>query len=205
MNKTLFGKKIGMTQIFSEAGEMIAVQIVQCTPMTVLKKKTSDKDGYEALVVGVGKTSRKKNKPVTGQFRGFGSFTAIREIPVFSGELTPGSTIDISLFEDVKMVDVQGVSKGKGFAGNVKRHHFNRGPMTHGHDHHRAPGSIGAGTTPGRVYKNTRMAGRLGNKNVSVLGQKLVKVDKENNLLFIQGSVPGAKNSPVRITVSSRA
>ena len=199
--KTFIGKKLGMTQIFSENGDMLAVNLVLCEPMIVLRRKTQVKDGYDALVVGCFKTGRKKIKPVTGQFRGLGNYQHIKEIPLpISGkEYKAGDIIDISLFDGETNIDVQGISKGKGFAGTIKRHNFSRGPMTHGHDHHRAPGSIGAGTTPGRVFKNTRMGGRMGNKTVSVIAQKVVKIDKENNLLLLEGSIPGWRNSLIII------
>lgn len=204
--KILLGKKLGMTQLFLDSGEMVAVNVVCCEPLVVLRQKSLEKDGYATLVVGYQKTDRKKKKPITGQFKSQGTFDYIREVPLpDSGKAyKTGDTLDISLFEAVKKVDVQGISKGKGFAGNIKRHHFSRGPMTHGHDHHRAPGAISSGTTPGRVRKNKRMAGRMGNETVSVVGQKLVKLDKENNLLFIQGSVPGGKDSLVLIKESAR-
>lgn len=204
--KTLLGQKVGMTQIFTESGIVVPVNVINCQPLVVIRQKNVDKDGYKALVVGWQKTSKKKSRPLAGQSGKLGRFERIREIPLPDSNLVykPGDVIDVSLFEGITSVDVSATSKGKGFAGTVKRHHFNRGPMTHGHDHHRAPGAIAAGTDPGRVFKNTRMSGRMGNKTVTVLSQKLVKIDKANHCLLVQGSVPGGKNSFVIIKESLR-
>lgn len=202
--QTIFGQKIGMTHIFSEAGKMLPVSVIACEPLTVIRKKTKETDGYEALVVAWGKTLPwRKNRPDAGQTQRFGAYKYLREIPIQDG-VEVGATIDSSIFADVPKVDVQGVSKGKGFAGTVKRHGFGRGPETHGHDHHRAPGSVGAGTTPGRVFKNTKMAGRMGNKTVSSIGNTLISIDTERNLLLIQGGIPGPKGTVLRITASTR-
>ena len=152
--------------------------------------------------LGIEAGKRRLNKPDLGQFKGELPACAVtREFRVDSVDgMTLGQTLDVSLFSEGDLVDVTGVSKGKGFAGTIKRHSFARGPETHGADHHREPGSIGAGTTPGRVYRGTRMAGHMGVERVTVLKMKIVRSDGERNLLLIKGSVPGAKNALVAVS-----
>jgi len=155
----LLGRKVGMTQIFAPDGTSVPVTVVSIEPNTVTKLRTPDQDGYTAVQLGIEAGKRRLNKPDQGQFKGeLPACSVVREFRVESTEgMTLGQTLDVSLFADGDLVDVTGISKGKGFAGTIKRHSFASGPETHGADHHREPGSIGAGTTPGRVYRGTRM------------------------------------------------
>jgi large subunit ribosomal protein L3 len=165
----------------------------------VTRLRTPEQDGYAALQLGSG-TAKRVSKPVAGQLkeldREHQRLRTMREVRVDSvDEYSIGQQIDVSLFEAGELVDVTGVSKGKGFTGVIARHNFRRGPKTHGSDHHRAPGSVGAGTTPGRVFKNTRMAGHMGHEQVTVKKLSVVRVDPERNLILVKGAVPGARNT----------
>ena len=195
----LIGRKVGMTQVFQEDGTMVAVSVLAVEPNTVTRLRTSERDGYTAVQLGT-ESSRKLSKPEAGQFKSLpkGSATpaTVHEFRLDNvDEYELGQTLDVSLFEAGELVDISGVSKGKGFAGHVKRHHFKRGPKTHGSDHHREPGSIGPGTTPGRVYKGMRMAGHLGDTRTTIKKLRVVRADKERNLLLVKGTLPGARNA----------
>jgi large subunit ribosomal protein L3 len=189
----LLGKKLGMTQIFDETGRVIPVTVLQVGPCVVTQLKTKERDGYEAVQVGFGE-SKRLNRPERGQRKAAGTSSRyLREMKVddISG-YEVGQVIDCSLFPVGARVDVTGTSKGKGFQGVVKRHGFSGGPKTHGQsDRHRAPGSIGSSATPGRVFKNMRMAGQMGNERKTVQGLEVVRVDPEKNLVLVRGSVPG--------------
>lgn len=192
---TLLGRKKEMTQVFNETGDIVPVTIVDFKDNVVIKK--GDK-----VYVCLGK-KKNPNKPEIGLYKELG-FVPEKVIEVENsdefGKLNSGDKIVFEDTEKLKMVDVKGVSKGKGFAGVVKRWGFHGGPKTHGQsDRNRAPGSIGAGTSPGRVFKGIKMAGRLGNKNITVKNLKVVKVDVENNLFLIKGALPGTKNSVLQI------
>jgi large subunit ribosomal protein L3 len=202
----LLGRKLGMTQIFEEGGVVRAVTAIQAGPCTITQVKTADRDGYAAIQIGFGE-AKKLNKPEAGHLKGLTNLRHLREVRLESaGQYEQGQQIDASLFEAGELVDVVGTSKGKGFAGGVKRYHFRGGPKTHGQsDRHRAPGSIGATTTPGRVYKGTRMAGHLGDVRVTVQNLKVVEVDTARNLLLIEGAVPGANNGLVFIRKAVKA
>jgi large subunit ribosomal protein L3 len=191
----LLGRKLGMTQVFEETGLVTPVTAIQAGPCTVTQVKTPERDGYTAIQIGFDE-ARKLNKAETGHLKGLPALRHLREVRLTSAEnYTQGQQIDVSLFETGELVDIIGTSKGKGFAGGVKRHHFHGGPKTHGQsDRSRAPGSIGATTTPGRVYKGQRMAGHLGDVRVTVQNLKVVQVDPERNLLLVEGAVPGAVN-----------
>jgi large subunit ribosomal protein L3 len=194
----LIGRKLGMTRLFSEDGTVVPVSVIEVTPNSITRLRTPERDGYAALQLGAG-TARRQSKPVAGQFKhldkGDPRPATLREFRVDSVEgYELGQSVDVSLFEAGDLVDVTGTSKGRGFAGTIKRHHFRRGPKTHGSDNYRKPGSIGAGTTPGRVWKGTRMGGHLGDERVTVKKLKVVKVDPERNLLLVKGAVPGARN-----------
>ena len=196
----ILGKKLGMTQIFSEDGLAIPVTIVEAGPCKVVQVKTLENDGYSAVQLGFEKKpERLVNKPVMGHFRKHKvePFRFLREFRDFPEEYCEvGKEVTVEVFEEGNIVKVTGISKGKGFQGVVKRHGFGGGPRTHGQsDRLRAPGSIGASAFPSRVIKGLRMAGRMGGKQVTVKGLTIVKIDKENNLLFIKGAVPGARNS----------
>ncbi|HLG73243.1 MAG TPA: 50S ribosomal protein L3 [Chloroflexota bacterium] len=202
----LLGRKLGMTQVFEEGGVVRAVTAIQAGPCTVTQVKTPDRDGYAAIQIGFG-NAKKLNKPEKGHLGDLPSLRHLREVRLDSvGNYEKGQTIDASLFEAGELVDVIGTSKGKGYAGGVKRHHFRGGPKTHGQsDRFRAPGSIGATTTPGRVYKGTRMAGHLGDVRVTVQNLKVVEVDPERNLLLVEGAVPGAEQGLVFVRKAVKA
>lgn len=204
--KELYGKKIGMTQFFNEDGTVIPVTVIEAYKLTVVGKKTTDKEGYNALVVGFGDIKESKaTKPQKGIFEKVGVPVKkyVREIKVENpDEYEIGSEITLDVLTAGDHVDVHGVSKGKGFAGVIKRYGLHRGPTTHGSNYHRRPGSMGAGTNPGRVFKNKKLAGHMGNVNRTVLNLEVVKVDADKNAILVKGSVPGAKKSLVNITAS---
>jgi large subunit ribosomal protein L3 len=203
MAEGILGKKLGMTQVFTEEGRAEAVTAVEAGPCTVLQIKTSEKEGYDAVQYGFGE-AKNINAPRKGQMKELGNFRYLRELRVEdTSEINVGDKVDVSLFEEGDLVDITGISKSKGFAGVVKRHGFAGGPKTHGQsDRHRAPGSIGASASPGRVWKGTRMAGHMGGDKVTVRGLKVVKADPERNLLLIKGAVPGNKNGLLMIRKS---
>jgi large subunit ribosomal protein L3 len=187
-----------MTRIFGDDGSVVPVSVIEAAPNTVTRLRTPEQDGYAALQLGAG-TARRMTRPVAGQFkqldRDHQKPRHVREVRVDATDgYEAGQQLDVSLFEAGELIDVTGVSKGKGFAGVIARHNFRRGPKTHGSDHHRAPGSVGAGTTPGRVFLNTRMAGHMGHEQVTVKKLKVVRVDPERNLILVRGAVPGARN-----------
>jgi len=192
-----------MTQFFSPEGEVIPVTVVQAGPCTVIQKKTLEKDGYSALQLGFGeKKALNCTKPLQGHFKKAGKETCsvLREFRVEEGaEYDVGQSVTVDIFEQGEMVEVTGTSKGKGFAGVIKRHGFNRGPMGHGSKHHRAPGSTGHSAWPAKVFKGKRMPGQLGNVRVAVKGLRVVDARPDENLLLIRGAVPGHKNSLVMI------
>jgi len=195
----LLGRKIGMTQVFAADGTVVPVSVVSVEPNTVTLLRTVEQDGYSAVQVGAG-TGRKLTKPRLGQLKDLPRVRDAREFRVDDlAEFTVGQTLDVSLFAAGDSVDVTGVSKGKGFSGTVKRHHFRRGPETHGSDSHRAPGSIGGGTTPGKVFKGTPMSGHMGNDRTTVKKATIVRTDPERNLLLVKGPVPGAKNALILV------
>ena len=199
----LIGRKLGMTRIFGDDGTVEPVSVIEATPNSVTRLRTAEQDGYAALQLGSG-TARRLSKPVAGQFKHLEKDlqqpARVREFRVDSTEgYEVGQTLDVSLFEVGELVDVTGISKGKGFAGTIARHNFKRGPKTHGSNNYRQPGSIGAGTTPGRVFKGTRMGGHMGDEQVTVKKLRVVKVDPERNLILVRGAVPGARNATVMI------
>lgn len=194
MSIGVIGRKVGMTSVFAEDGTLVPVSVVAIEPNTVTLLRTPERDGYSAVQVGAGE-ARKVTKPRAGQLKGLPRVRDVREFRI--DDVTAyqvGQTLDVSLFAAGETVDITGVSKGKGFSGTIKRHHFRRGPETHGSDSHREPGSIGAGTTPGRVYRGTRMAGRMGNDRVTVKKATIVRTDAERNVILVKGPVPGARN-----------
>ncbi len=184
--------------MFGDDGTVVPVSVIEVTPNSVTRLRTPEQDGYAALQLGAG-SARRQTKPVAGQFKQLPKEqqkpATVREFRVDSLEgYELGQTIDVSLFEPGELVDVTGVSKGHGFTGTIARHNFKRGPKTHGSDNYRKPGSIGAGTTPGRVFKGTRMGGHMGDERVTVKKLRVVKVDAERNLILVKGAVPGARN-----------
>ncbi|AFZ25220.1 LSU ribosomal protein L3P [Cylindrospermum stagnale PCC 7417] len=203
MSVGILGTKLGMTQIFDEAGRAIPVTIIQAGPCTVTQVKTKQTDGYSAIQVGYGEVKPKAlNRPLLGHLAK-SSAPALRHLNEYrtdsSSDYALGQAIKADIFSAGQIVDVVGTSIGRGFAGNQKRNNFGRGPMSHGSKNHRAPGSIGAGTTPGRVYPGKRMAGRLGGKRVTISKLTVVRVDAERNLLLIKGAIPGKPGALVSI------
>jgi len=203
MLKGILGKKLGMTQRFSEDGTLHAITVIQAGPCTVTQVKTLKKDGYQAVQIGYGDVKR-ISKPMKGHLGSMGPFRHLREFRVDDLEgVERGARVEVTIFEPGDKVDVTGMSKGKGFAGVVKRHHFSGGPKTHGQsDRHRAPGSVGAGSTPGRVTKGFRMAGHMGNCRVTARKLTVLAADQERGLLLIKGAVPGALNGLVVVRKS---
>jgi len=205
MTQEIIGKKLGMSQVFGDDGTVAAVTAIEAGPCTVTQVKTADKDGYNAVQLGFGKAKRLKS-PQRGHLKGTGEFRYLREFRLDeTKEVEVGQKIDVSQFQSGDLVDVTGVSKGKGFAGVVKRHHFAGGPKTQGQsDRHRAPGSIGAGTSPGRVLKGQRMPGHMGNQQATVRNLEVFEADPARNLLLVKGAVPGSRNGLLLIKKSSR-
>lgn len=198
MGKTpgILGKKLGKGRIFSQEGQAIPVTAIEAGPCVVTQVKTQEKEGYNAVQLGFGATKR-LNKPLKGHLKGLGMFRYLREFRMGdASDVKRGDVVNVGIFEPGELVDVTGTSKGRGFAGVVKRHGFAGGPKTRGQtDRHRAPGSIGSGsTTPGRVFKGQRMPGHMGNRRVTVKKLEVIKADAQSNLLLIKGAVPGAKN-----------
>ena len=207
--KYALGKKIGMTQVFTEEGVQVPVTVVAVEPQVVVQRKTKDIDGYEAIQVAAGTVKEKRvNKPLKGHFdkAGVEYKRVLREFPLTDGEeFNVGDTLDVTVFEEGDKVDITGTSKGKGTAGLIKRHNFGRGRETHGSKFHRMPGGMGAASYPGRVWKGHRMMGRMGNERVTVQNLEVVRVDADNNFLLIKGAVPGPKNGLVRVRATVKS
>ncbi len=204
MVKGILGKKIGMTQVFDAKGNLVPVTVIQAGPCVVVCRRATDRDGYEAAQLGLveGKPSRRVGKAVAGQFKAAGvpPTRVLGEVPVADGsETKAGDTVLCDIFAAQEIVRVVGTSKGKGFQGAMKRHHFRGGAASHGSMFHRAPGSIGPSAYPSRVFPGTRMAGRMGGDKVTLKTVTVVKVDVERNLLFLKGAVPGGRNALLRV------
>ncbi len=198
MVKGILGKKLGMTQLFTEEGKAVPVTVIEAGPCVVVQKKTAETDGYNAIQVGFGEIREKLvNKPTKGHF-GKAGIKSLRFVKEFRLENVDdyqiGQQISVDVFAGGESVDVVGTSKGKGFAGGIKRHGFHRGPMAHGSKYHRRPGSLGA-KGPARVFKGRLLPGRMGGERVTVQNLQVVRVDAERNLLIVRGAVPGPKNS----------
>jgi large subunit ribosomal protein L3 len=200
MSIGLIGRKVGMTSVFAEDGTMVPVSVVAIDPNVVTRVRTTERDGYTAVQLGTGE-ARRLTKPVAGQLGDLPRVATLREFRVASvDDYEIGQTIAVGdVFEAGDRVDVTGTSKGRGFAGTVKRHNFKRGPKTHGSDNYRKPGSIGPGTTPGRVYRGLRMAGHMGASRATIKKLAVVRVDGDRNLLLVKGTVPGADGSLVLV------
>jgi large subunit ribosomal protein L3 len=199
MIQGLIGRKLGMTQVFDEAGEVHPVTVIECGPNVVTQVKTSETDGYEAVQLGFG-LDKRLNKPEQGHRKASGfQSRVLREVKADdTGTFEVGQVIKVDAFATGELVDVTGTSKGRGFQGGVKRHGFKGGPRTHGQsDRLRAPGSIGATSTPGRVFKGLRMAGHMGAERVTVQNLRVIRVDSERNILLVEGSIPGPNNGLV--------
>lgn len=201
--KNIIGRKVGMTQIFKEDGELVPVTVIQAGPVVVVQKKTVETDGYNAIQVGFEDIEeRKLNKPQKGHFAkgkvGFKRY--LKEFRVENpDEFEIGAEIKVDSFEIGDFVDIIGKSKGKGTQGVIKRHGFGRGRESHGSKFHRMPGGMGASSYPGKVFKNHRMMGRMGNERVTVQNLEVIRVDAENNLLLVKGGIPGPKKGVVVI------
>lgn len=203
MSLGLIGRKLGVSQVFADSGEVIPVTVIEAGPCVVVQKKTHDRDGYNALQVGfLEREEKKTNRPLKGHFAKVGTkaFAVLKEftLPDVEGYQS-GQEIKVDIFSAGELVDVIGTSKGKGFAGGVKRWGFRGGPATHGSMFHRAPGSVGASAYPSRVLKGKRLPGHLGNAQVTVKNLQVVDVRSERNLILIKGAVPGARRSIVLI------
>jgi len=197
----LLARKVGMTQVYDEAGNMVPVTVMRVDPNIVIAQKTEEKDGYSAVVVGLDDMKKSRvTKPYAGQFpEGIAPKKRLKELRDFEKEVAVGDSLGAELLEGVRYVDVSGVSKGKGFQGVMKRHGFSGGPGAHGSKFHRAPGSTGQNTYPARTFKNKKMPGRMGREKVTVLSLRLVKVDAEKQLLLVKGSVPGVNKGLVLV------
>ena len=206
MTLGVIGKKLGMTQIFDSEGLAVPVTVIQVGKTVVTQVKTVETDGYNAIQVGtIAAKEKHLTKAEIGHFKknGLDNYRHLQEFRVDNAaDYKVGQEIDLSVLADVQKVDVTGTSIGKGFQGTVKRWNFGRGPMAHGSKNHREPGSIGAGTTPSRVYKGKKMAGNMGNEQVTVTKLKVVKIDQEKNLILIKGSLPGCEGRMVTIKPS---
>ena len=189
----LMARKVGMTQIFDDEGNFIPVTVLRIDPNMVIARKEKEKDGYEAVVLGVGEVKKNRiNKPCLSQFpKEIAPKKTVREFRDFEKEVKAGDALGVELFEGCRYVDVTGVSKGKGFQGVVRRYGFGGGRASHGSKFHREPGSIGQSTYPHKTFKNVKLPGHMGRERVTVLSLKLIKVDTEKNLLMIRGAVPG--------------
>jgi len=199
----ILGTKIGMTQVFSDTGESIPVTVIQAGPCPIVQVKTMDTDGYTAVQIGYGEVREKAlSKPELGHLAKVG-VSPLRHLQEYRLDdptsYEPGQQIGVDTFTQGQLVDVTGESIGRGFAGYQKRHNFRRGPMAHGSKNHRLPGSTGAGTTPGRIYPGKRMAGRMGGCQVTIRRLEVVRIDPEQNLILLKGSVPGKPGALVNI------
>ena len=203
MTQGIIGRKLGMTRVFRENAQAEAVTAIEAGPCAVTQVKTVAKEGYNAAQLGFSEAKRLKS-PQRGHLKELGQFKYLREFRTGDDKtIKVGRKIDVSQFKAGDLVDITGISKGKGFAGVIKRHHFAGGPKTHGQsDRHRAPGSIGATTSPGRVLKGKRMAGHMGNSRVTARHLEVIEADPERNLLLVKGTVPGARNGLLLIRKS---
>lgn len=209
MKKAILGKKIGMTQVFTEDGQLIPVSVIQAGPCQVVQKKTEEVDGYTAVQVGFeDKKERRANKPEKGHFQK-ANVPVKKYLKEFkldnAAELNVGDELTVEQFADGDVLDVTGTSKGHGFAGTIKRWGTHRGPMTHGSHYHRGPGSLGACSDPSRVFKGKKMPGHYGVVKVTIQNLDLVKIDKERNLLLVKGSIPGPKGGLVVVRNAVKA
>jgi len=199
----ILGRKLGMTRLFDETGAATATTLVEAGPCFVTQVRTVDRDGYEAVQLGFGELrANKLSKPRRGHLKnGLPPLRELREVPVDQiDDIEVGARVDVGMLKPGDRVDVTGVSKGRGFAGVMKRHNFRGGPKTHGQsDRWRAPGAVGAGTTPGRVFKGTRMAGHMGDERVTVKNLQVIQVDPDRNLVALRGAIPGPRGGLIMI------
>ena len=195
----LIGKKTGMTQVFDDTGRLIPVTVIEFAPNVVVGKKTADRDGYDAVVLGVYEQKKSRvTKPYAGQFpEGVSPTRILRELRDFEKEVTVGEKLGVSALEGIRFVDVSATSKGKGFQGVVKRWHFGGGRNTHGSKFHREPGSTGQSTWPHKTFKNVKLPGRMGREKVTMQNLKVVRIDAEGGFLLVRGAVPGPRTCDV--------
>ena len=208
MQKAIIGKKIGMTQIFDADGKVIPVTVIEAGPCNVIQRKTTETDGYEAVQLGFGEVKEKHvNKAIKGHFAksGVAVKKVLKEFRLDEITLNVGDEVKADVFSEGECVDVTGISKGKGYAGTVKRWGTHRGPMTHGSGYHRGPGSMGACSSPSRVFKGKKLAGHLGCEKVTVQNLDVVKVDMDRNLILVKGAIPGPKGGIVTIKNTVKA
>jgi large subunit ribosomal protein L3 len=208
MSPGIIGKKIGMTQVFRPDGQVVPVTVLKAGPCVVVQRKTPNTDGYDAVQLGLVEFAKKQNKPAAGHLKKAGAdgVKYLREFRLKPGmgDPKPGDKVLVDQFQLAEKVDITGVSKGRGFAGNVKRHHFGGGDGTHGSMFHRAPGSIGSSSYPSRVYPGMRMAGHMGDDQVTVRNLEVVEIDLEDNLLLVKGAVPGPNGGYVIVRRAKR-
>lgn len=203
MNKAIIGKKLGMTQFFTPEGRLVPVTVIEAGPCAVVQKKTVETDGYEAVQLGFGtKKEKRVTRPEKGHFDKAGVAVArvLREFRLEGAkDMNPGDVVSVDIFAEGDKVDVTGISKGKGYAGTVKRFGTHRGPMAHGSKYHRGPGSMGACSTPSKVMKGKKLPGHMGVDRVTVQNLDVVKVDTERNLLLVKGAIPGPRGGVVTV------
>ena len=208
MSPGIIGKKIGMTQVFRPDGQVVPVTVLKAGPCVVVQRKTPATDGYDAVQLGLVEFARKRNKPITGHLKKAGAdgVKYLREFRLKPGmgDPKPGDKVLVEQFQLAEKVDITGISKGRGFAGTVKRHHFGGGDATHGSMFHRAPGSIGASSYPSRVVPGMRMSGHMGDDQVTVRNLEVVEIDLEDNLLLVKGAVPGPNGGYVIVRRAKR-
>lgn len=209
MKKGIIGKKVGMTQIFDENGLVIPVTVIEAGPCVVAQVKTVETDGYDAIQLGFGEVKAKRvNKPSMGHFAK-SKLEAKKHLREFRlddvANFKVGDEVKADIFQEGEKVDIQGITKGKGFQGVIKRHGQSRGPMGHGSMYHRRPGSMGSTSTPGRVFKGKKLPGHMGAETVTIQNLEVIKVDLDKNIILVKGSVPGAKGSILKIKSSVKA
>lgn len=204
----MIGRKLGMMRLYDGAGRARAVTVIELGPNRVTQLRTTERDGYEAVQIGFAGNRKRVNRPERGHLRAAGveeALTVLQEFPLDGGSYERGQTLTVEAFTPGEFVNVSGVSKGRGFAGGVKRWNFRGGPKTHGQsDRHRAPGSVGAGTTPGKVWKGQKMAGHMGAEAKTIINLLVVLTDPARNLIFVEGSVPGADEGIVTVEPGRR-
>jgi len=210
MIEGLIGRKLGMTQLFQDNGVVVPVTVIEVGPCVVVQRKTVDKDGYEAVQIGLvdAKSAKKANKPQRGHHEkaGVPPTRVLKEFKLLGeSDVKPGDAVSVEIFEGVSNVDIIGTSKGKGFQGVIKRHGFSGGRATHGSMFHRAPGSIGQSASPSKVMKGMGNPGQMGNRRVAVKNLKVIRVDAEKNLLLVRGAVPGSRGATLLVHRSQRA
>jgi large subunit ribosomal protein L3 len=208
MSPGILGKKIGMTQVFNVDGQVVPVTLVKAGPCIVTQRKTPATDGYDAVQLGLVEYAKKQTKPAVGHLKKSGAegvkFMREFRLDAGNGDLKPGDRVLAEEFKPQELVDVIGVSKGRGFAGLVKRHHFRGGPSTHGSMFHRAAGSIGASSFPSRVFPGMKMAGQMGTAQVTVRNLEVVSVDVEDNVIAVKGAIPGPNGGYVMVRRAKR-